>query len=150
MAEASSSNGDLYELQQRLIATYHRKRSRGQTEGARAMLEVGHCFVWQRSLIKHIGYAVYTYRNMSFQTGVQKSTRELLADGKLVPAVTLIKLLFQGIREDDQVDEQTVSSMEKMWESFGAKVKNETEAALLVKTVLEFCSLVQQLVDSHR
>lgn len=38
--EAGPSDGDLYERQQRLIANYHRKRSRGQHDAAKAMLKV--------------------------------------------------------------------------------------------------------------
>ncbi|KAK2079727.1 hypothetical protein QBZ16_002122 [Prototheca wickerhamii] len=111
--EAGPSDGDLYERQQRLIANYHRKRSRGQHDAAKAMLK--------------------------------KSVFELLAERQLIPAVNLIKLMLQSMREDgDATNEEAVAAMDTIWKLFGSKVQNDAEAALLTGLVNDFCRLLQQ------
>ena len=76
---------------------------------------------------------------------LQKSVFELLAERQLIPAVNLIKLMLQSMREDgDATNEEAVAAMDTIWKLFGSKVQNDAEAALLMGLVNDFCRLLQQ------
>lgn len=76
---------------------------------------------------------------------LQKSVFELLAERQLIPAVNLIKLMLQSMREDgDATNEEAVAAMDTIWKLFGSKVQNDAEAALLMGLVSDFCRLLQQ------